>query len=99
MVSDRNIVAKDNRGYSPWLGTLFVKEKYRGRHFSQVLIENACQHVKKIGYKNLYLATEHIGLYEKFGFEEIGLGLYLWGAPTKFYKRFLLDTDMPEVNA
>lgn len=42
-----------------------------------------------MGYNNLYLATEHIGLYEKFGFEEIGLGLYLWGAPTKLYRKVI----------
>ena len=82
-------LVKDNHGYTPWLGTLFVREKYRGKHFSPVLINNACQHVKNMGYNNLYLATEHIGLYEKFGFEEIGLGMYLWNAPTKFYKKSL----------
>ena len=82
-------LVKNNHGYTPWLGTLFIREKYRGKHYSSVLIENACQHVKKMGYENLYLATEHIGLYEKFGFEEIGLGLYLWGAPTKFYRKTL----------
>lgn len=80
-------LVKDNHGYTPWLGTLFVREKFRGKHYSHVLIEDACQRVKKMGYKNLYLATEHIGLYEKFRFEEIGLGLYLWGEPTKFYRR------------
>ena len=80
-------LVKDNHNYTPWLGTLFVRERYRGNHYSPVLIENACQRVKKMGYNSLYLATDHIGLYEKFGFEEIGLGLYLWGAPTKFYRK------------
>ena len=80
-------IVKDNHNYTPWLGTLFVREKYRGNHYSPVLIENACQRVKKMGYNNLYLATNHIGLYEKFGFEEIGSGVYLWGALTKFYRK------------
>lgn len=80
-------LVKDNHGYAPWLGVLFVREKYRGKHFSPELIKNACQHVKEMGYNSLYLATEHIGLYEKFGFAEIGLGIYLWGMPTKFYRK------------
>ena len=80
-------LVKDTHCYTPWLGTLFIRKKYRGNHYSPILIENACKHVKKLGYNNLYLATEHIGLYEKFDFEEIGLGLYLWDAPTKFYRR------------
>ena len=27
--------------------------------------------------------------YKKFGFEEIGLGMYLWDAPTRFYRKSL----------
>lgn len=78
---------KDSHSYTPWLGTLFIREKYRGNHYSPILLENACQRVKKMGYDILYLATDHIGLYEKFGFEEIGLDLYLWGAPAKLYRK------------
>ncbi len=82
-------LVKDNHNYTPWLGTLFIRKKYRGNHYSPILLENACHHIKDMGYDNLFLATEHIGYYEKFGFEEIWLGLYLWGAPTKFYKKTL----------
>ena len=82
-------LVKDNHDYTPWLGTLFVREKYRGKHYSPILIENVCSRVKNMGYENLYLATEHIGYYEKFGFKEIGLGLFQWGEPTKFYKKVL----------
>ena len=70
-------LVKDNRNYTPWLGTLFIREKYRGNHYSSILIDDVCQRVKNMGYSNLFLATEHIGYYEKFGFEEIGLGMYL----------------------
>ncbi len=86
-------LVQDNHDYTPWLGTLFVCAKYRGNHYSPILIEDACRRVKNMGYNHLYLATEHIGLYEKFGFEEIGLGLYLWGAPTKFYRKTIYTYD------
>lgn len=82
-------LVKDNHNYTPWLGTLFIREKYRGNHYSSILIDDVCQRVKNMGYSNLFLATEHIGYYEKFGFEEIGLGMYLWDAPTKFYRKSL----------
>lgn len=82
-------LVKDNHNYTPWLGTLFVRKKYRNNHYSPRLIEDACHRVKNMGYSNLFLATEHIRYYEKFGFEEIGLGMYLWNAPTKFYKKSL----------
>ncbi|MBE6466997.1 MAG: GNAT family N-acetyltransferase [Alphaproteobacteria bacterium] len=82
-------LVKDNHNYTPWLGTLFIREKYRGNHYSSILIDDVCQRVKNMGYSNLFLATEHIGYYEKFGFEEIGLGMYLWDAPTRFYRKSL----------
>ena len=81
---------KDNLTYTPWLGTLFIRKKYRGMHYSPILIADACQRVKDMGYGNLFLATEHIGYYEKFGFIKIGSGQYLWGTTTKFYKKQLL---------
>lgn len=80
---------RDNHGYTPWLGTLFVRKKYRNSHYSPLLIEDACQRVKKMGYESLFLATEHIRYYEKFGFNEIGLELYDWGEPTKIYRKKL----------
>ena len=83
-------LVKDNHDYTPWLGTLFIRKKYRNNHYSPILIEDACHRVKDMGYDNLYLATEHNGLYEKFGFEKIGLGVYLWNVPTKFYKKSLI---------
>ncbi len=82
-------LVKDNHNYTPWLGTLFIRKKYRGNHYSSILIDDVCQRVKNMGYSNLFLATEHIGYYEKFGFEEIGLGMYLWDAPTRFYRKSL----------
>lgn len=80
---------RNNHGYTPWLGTLFVRKKYRNNHYSPILLEDACQRVKNMGYENLFLATEHIRYYEKFGFNEVRLELYNWGEPTKIYQKKL----------
>ena len=82
-------LVKNDYGYTPWLGTLFIRKKHRGNKYSPILIEDACQRVKNMEYSSLFLATEHINYYEKFGFKQIGSGIYEWGTPTKFYRKTL----------
>lgn len=53
---------------SPWLGFLFTKPQYRGRGYAEKMIGHACSVAKKEGHKCVYLATDHVGLYERFGF-------------------------------
>lgn len=80
---------QNNHDYTPWLGTLFIQKKYRNRHYSPILLEDACKRVQNMGYDNLFLATEHTQYYEKFGFKQIGIELYNWGTPTKIYQKHL----------
>ncbi|MBU5439178.1 GNAT family N-acetyltransferase [Tissierella sp. MSJ-40] len=80
----------NNQSLTPWISTLFIDEEYRGNRLSGLLIENARNYAKKLGYEKLYLSTDHIQLYEKFGFKEIGLDIDKWGYPTKIYE---INTD------
>ena len=48
-----------------------MSEKYRGNRISGKLIEFANQYAKSIGFNNTYIPTEHIGLYEKFGYHYV----------------------------
>lgn len=59
------------RHYSPWITTIFVDENYRGKRRSEKMIEKAAQHAENLGYEKVYIQTDHVGLYEKFGFEKI----------------------------
>ena len=38
---------KDNFGFAPWIGTLFVAEKYRGQGYSKKLLINAFKKIQK----------------------------------------------------
>lgn len=53
---------------SPWLVALYVDEAERGRSYASLLIERVKIDTHKFGYKKLYLATEHVGYYERFEF-------------------------------
>ena len=55
----------------PWIGFVYTAPEYRGNRYSGALVEYACDKAKEQGYENVYIATDHIGLYEKYGFTYI----------------------------
>lgn len=58
--------------FSPFIGFVFVDEKYRGNRISEKMINKAIDYATKIGYKKVYIMSGECGLYEKYGFEKIG---------------------------
>lgn len=70
---------------SPWISPLLVAPEERGNQLGSVLLEHVRKEAGRLGYFKLYLTTDHIGYYEKYGFREIGLSLFTWGRPTKIY--------------
>lgn len=58
-------------GLSPFIGFVFVDEKYRGNRISEKLIDNVISYAKGLGFKCIYLTSGEQGLYEKYGFEKI----------------------------
>jgi len=81
-LEDENIIAfctfteKDElpEGYdfSPFIGFVFVDEKYRGKRISERLIDAASDYAAGLGYDVIYIMSDHEGLYEKYGFEKLG---------------------------
>ena len=59
----------DNEEYTPYLATVYVKEEYRKKGYSTILINDAIEYVKELGYKDLYLHSRIENYYEKYGFE------------------------------
>lgn len=70
----------------PWLCALFIDEKHRGNHYSNLLIEKAKEDSKHFGFKHLNLCTELVGFYEKYGFEYIGNGYHPWEEESRIYQ-------------
>ena len=69
----------------PWICALFIDEQYRGRGYAQLLLEKNKNECARLGFSNIYLATEHVGFYEKFGFDYIGQGYHPWGEESRIY--------------
>ena len=52
----------------PWVSCLFVSEDYRGQRISQKLVDYANDYAKSLGFERTYIPSEHVGLYEKYGY-------------------------------
>lgn len=57
---------------TPFIGVVFVAEKYRGHRISQKLVAKAEEKARSLGFEHTFIATQHLGLYEKFGYHKIG---------------------------
>lgn len=59
--------------FTPFIGFMFVDEKYRGNRLSEKLIQAACNQAVNDGFQKIYIMSGEIGLYEKYGFEFLGM--------------------------
>lgn len=71
--------------YTPYIGYMFVDEKYRGHRLSQQLISYAMSYLKALNFQQVYLVSDHENLYEKYGFKVIDRKLAPWGEMEKIY--------------
>lgn len=76
LVDDKNLIGfisllkydGDERcDLSPWYATMYVKKEYRGNGYSKVLNDAILRKAKKLGYKKVYLKSDLVNYYEKFG--------------------------------
>ncbi len=52
----------------PWLANVYIDEEYRKKGYGRKLLENVKRTAKEnINFDEIFLYTEHNGLYEKFG--------------------------------
>ena len=73
----------------PWLCALYIEPKYRGNNYSKLLIDRVIIDTKKAGFDKLFLCTDHVGYYEKFGFNYLAQGYHPWGEESRIYKRVI----------
>ena len=52
--------------YSPFIGFVFVDEEFRGQRLSEKMIHEAEKYAKALSYAQVYIVSDHQGLYEKY---------------------------------
>ena len=73
----------------PWISTLFVSEEYRGKRISEKLIDFANSYAKDLGFDKTYIPSEHVGLYEKYGYSYIKDIVNYGGSTDRLYAKEL----------
>ena len=58
----------ERRDLSPWYATMYVKSEFRGKGYSKLLNDAIIEEARNLGYSKIYLKTDLVNYYEKFGF-------------------------------
>lgn len=69
----------------PWLCALYVEKDFRGRQLGSQMLAHGRNEAARLGFANVYLATDHIDYYEKYGWSFIGTGFHPWGDSSRIY--------------
>lgn len=75
----------------PWICALYIEEAHRGNQYGALLLAKAQQDAKAAGFRHVYLCTSHVGYYERYGFEYIGIGYHPWGSSSRIYKKNVIS--------
>lgn len=57
--------------YSPYIAIVYVDPNFRGNGISKELVKIAENQLLKVGFQSIYIVTQHVGLYEKWGYSQI----------------------------
>lgn len=69
----------------PWLCALYIEKDHRGNAYGSLLIEKVKEDCFAFGFNSLYLSTDHVGYYEKYGFTYLGQGYHPWDEESRIY--------------
>lgn len=75
--------------YSPWIGFVYTFPKYRGHRYVGRLFEVIEPIAKEHDIPDIYLSTDHIGLYEKYGFEYMTQMESIYGGMSRVYVKHI----------
>jgi GNAT superfamily N-acetyltransferase len=69
----------------PWIGFVYTFPEHRNKHYAGKLLEHAYNLSKKKGHSKIYISTNEIGLYEKYGYSFLGIMKDKHGDDTRVY--------------
>ena len=73
--------------YSPYVGFIYVGEPFRGKRISEKLCAFVFNYAKTVGFDKVYLYSDLVNFYEKYGFIKIDEKDAPWGAKQSIYMR------------
>ena len=70
----------------PWLCALYVEPEHRGKGCGGMLLRHAVSEAARLGYKKVYLCTDHENYYERYGFAHTGWAYHPWDESSRIYE-------------
>ena len=70
-----------------WIGFVYTYPAYRNRGYAGRLLNHAVAKAAESGADRVYLATDEIGFYERYGFEYAESRLDVYGNVSRIYFR------------
>ena len=70
---------------TPWVGFVYTFPEHRGHRYAGLLIDEVERLAKERQVTDVYLSTNHIGLYEKYGWEFFDMMDDMDGEPSRVY--------------
>lgn len=74
---------------SPWISSVFVTEEYRGNRISGKLIAYANDYLSRLGFTRSFIPSEHVGLYERYGYHYVTEITNYGGGTDHLYEKYI----------
>ena len=79
---------------TPWMGFIYTFPKHRGHRYAGLLFKEIERLAWEEGVTAVYISTNHIGLYEKYGCEFLTMMDDMDGNPSRVYvKKLMMETE------
>jgi len=70
----------------PWLCALYIEPAERGKQLGEKLLAHSRIEAASLGFNKVYLNTDHVGYYEKYGWNYMGDFAHQSGTDTRVYE-------------
>lgn len=74
---------------TPWIGFAYTFPQYRGHRYLGKLFAEIEKLARADQVKEIYISTNHTGLYEKYGCEFYQMMKDIGGEPSRVYKKYV----------
>lgn len=77
----------------PWLCALYIEPSERGQRLGEKLLSHGRREAAELGFDKVYLNTDHIGYYEKYGWSYMGGFAHQSGADARVYEADVIELE------
>ena len=74
---------------TPWIGFVYTFPAFRGQGYAEKLMRHAEELAKADGAASVHVSTNHVGLYERYGYTFFGMMKDVGGEDSRVYIKYL----------